>query len=66
VAELKRRTFSITGFVLALVFLAVASVGFTGDPWWLFQSATKWIIAAVAAAVGIGLLISSLPGRRRS
>lgn len=65
-AEPARRTFSIAGFVLALVFLAVASVGFTGDPWWLFQSATTWIIAGVAAAVGVGLLVSTLPGRRRS
>ncbi|GAA2004244.1 hypothetical protein JL107_18360 [Nakamurella flavida] len=64
-AEPARRQVSVGALLAALIFLAVASVGFSGDPWWLFQSATKWIIAGVAALVGVGLLVSSLPSRRR-
>jgi hypothetical protein len=51
--------------VFALIFLAVASVGFTGDPWWLFTQATKWIVAGVIAVVGVTLLATALPGRQR-
>ena len=61
-----RRQIGVLGILMALVFLAVASVGFTGDPWWLLQAATKWVVAGIAAVVGLGLLVSSLPGRRRS
>ena len=39
--------------------------GFTGDPWWLLNEATKWVIAGVVAVVGIGLLVTALPGRNR-
>lgn len=53
------------GLMFALAFLAVASVGFTGDPWWLFNSATKWVVAGAVAVVGISLLASALPGRTR-
>ena len=53
------------GLLFSLIFLAVASVGFSGDPWWLFNEATKWVIAGVVAAVGIGLLVTALPGRQR-
>ena len=41
------------GLFFSLVFLAVASVGFTGDPWWLLNEATKWVIAGVVAVVGV-------------
>jgi len=60
-----RRRVSVIGVFFALVFLAVASVGFTGDPWWLLNEATKWIIAGVVALVGVGLLATALPGRQR-
>ncbi len=53
------------GLMFALAFLAVASMGFTGDPWWLFNSATKWVIAGAVAVVGVSLLASALPGRNR-
>ena len=56
---------SIIGLVFSLVFFAVASVGFTGDPWWLLNEATKWVIAGVVAVVGISLLATALPGRNR-
>jgi hypothetical protein len=55
----QRRRVSVIGF------LAVASVGFTGDPWWLLNEATKWVVAGVVALVGIGLLATALPGRQR-
>lgn len=61
----RRRPVSVIGLLFALMFLAVASVGFTGDPWWLFTEATKWVIAAVVAVVGVTLLVSALPGRQR-
>jgi len=53
------------GLMFAVAFLAVASMGFSGDPWWLFNSATKWVIAGAVAVVGISLLASALPGRNR-
>ena len=60
------RRVSVVGVVFALIFLAVASVGFTGDPWWLFNSATKWIVAGVVALIGVSLLATALPGRQRN
>jgi hypothetical protein len=60
------RRVSVVGVVFALIFLAVASVGFTGDPWWLLNSATKWIVAGVVALIGVSLLATALPGRQRN
>lgn len=56
---------SVIGVVLALVFLAVASAGFTGDPFWLLAAGTKWAVAGALALVGLGLVVSTLPGVRR-
>ena len=57
---------NIIGVVFALAFFPpLASVGFTGDPWWLVNEATKWVIAGVVAVVGISLLASALPGRSK-
>jgi hypothetical protein len=61
----QRRGVSVIGLVFSLAFFAVASVGFSGDPWWLLNEATKWVIAGVVALVGIVLLASALPGRQR-
>jgi hypothetical protein len=61
----QRRRVSFIGLFFSLVFLAVASVGFTGDPWWLLNEATKWIVAGVVALFGIALLATALPGRQR-
>jgi len=61
-----RRHVSVIGLLFSLIFLAVASVGFTGDPWWLFTEATKWVIAGVVALVGVSLLITALPGKRKN
>jgi hypothetical protein len=56
---------SVTGVVLALVFLTIAAAGFTGDPFWLLNQGTKWVVAGVLAVVGLGLVASTLPAARR-
>ena len=56
---------SITGIVIALIFLAVASVGFRGDPFWLLTEGTTWVVAGALALVGLGLVASTLPRVRR-
>jgi hypothetical protein len=61
----ERRPVSVIGMLFALAFFAVASVGFTGDPWWLLNEATKWVVAGVIAVVGVGLLLTALPKRQR-
>jgi hypothetical protein len=63
-APCRRQGLHWPGLVMSLVFLAVASVGFTGDPFWLLNNGTKWMIAAVVALIGMGMLVSSLPRRR--
>ena len=61
----QRRRISIVGLLFSLAFFAVASVGFTGDPWWLLNEATKWVAAGIVAVVGVGLLLTALPSRQR-
>lgn len=61
-----RRQVNVIGVVMSLVFLVVASIGLTGNPWWLIDSAAKWIVAGAIALVGLGLLATALPGRRRA
>jgi len=61
----QRRGISIIGLLFSLAFFAVASVGFTGDPWWLLNEATKWVVAGVVAVVGIGFLLTALPSRQK-
>jgi hypothetical protein len=60
-----RRRVSWVGVVLALVFLSIASIGYSGDPFWLLNEGTKWMAAAVLAFIGIGLIATTLPHRRR-
>lgn len=62
----QRRRVSVIGVLFALIFLTVASVGFTGDPWWLFTQATKWVVAGIIAVIGVSLLATALPGRQRN
>jgi hypothetical protein len=52
------------GVLLSIVLLSVASTGFSGDPAWLFNEATKWLVAGAVALAGIGLLVTA--GTRRS
>ncbi len=61
----QHRGVNVIGLVFSLAFFAVASVGFSGNPWWLLNEATKWVIAGVVALVGVVLLASALPGRQR-
>lgn len=61
----RRRGVNWIGLLFSLIFLAVASIGFRGDPWWLFTETTKWVLAGIVAAIGIGLLLTALPGRSR-
>jgi hypothetical protein len=51
---------------MALLFLGVASVGFAGNTWWLLSGNWKWMAAGVVALVGLAMVASSLPRRRRS
>lgn len=60
-----RHRVNVIGAVMSVAFLVIASVGLTGDPWWLFDAGTKWIVAGVIALIGLGLLATALPGRRR-
>ncbi len=53
------------GALLAALFLAVASMGLTGNTWWLLTGSWEWIAAGVVAAIGLVLVATSLPGRRR-
>ncbi len=62
----RRRGINWIGLLFALAFLAIASVGFSGDPWWLFTEATKWVLAGIVAAVGVGLLLTALPRRHKN
>lgn len=60
-----RRRVDIISLVVAIVLLAVAAIGIGGDTWWLIPNLLPWLIAGAAAAVGLGLIASSLPWRRR-
>ena len=60
----ERRRVNVFGVIVALVFLAIASAGFSGDPWWLFGMAAKWVIAGAIALVGLAFLFSALPRRK--
>jgi hypothetical protein len=63
----RRRGVNWIGLLFSLIFLSIASVGFSGDPWWLLTESTKWVIAGIVAAIGIGLLLTALPrGGRKS
>lgn len=56
---------NVFGVVMALIFLTVAVSGLTGNVHWLTSSGSKWLVAGLIALIGIGLLLSALPGRRR-
>jgi hypothetical protein len=51
------------GLLMGMLFLVVAAVGFSGDPWWLLSANIAWIVAGAVGIVGIALLISTLPRR---
>lgn len=51
--------------VVAVILLAIAAIGIGSQTWWLIPNLLPWAAAGVAALVGLGLIVSSLPGRRR-
>ncbi len=53
------------GLVVAAILLVIAAIGIGKQTWWLIPSLLPWAVAGVAALVGLGLIASSLPGRRR-
>ncbi len=57
---------NVIGVVMSLAFLVVASVGLTGNPWWLLDPGAKWLVAGVIALIGLGLVASALPRKRRT
>ncbi len=61
-----RRQVDAFGVLMALLFLVVASVGLSGSVWWLLSGHWKWMAAGVVALVGLAMVASSLPGRRRT
>jgi hypothetical protein len=62
-ASQARRT-DLISLVIAASLLVIAGIGIGGQTWWLIPNLLPWIIAGVAALVGLGLIVSSLPGRR--
>ncbi|AZI58639.1 hypothetical protein EH165_11345 [Nakamurella antarctica] len=62
-ADFRKAGVSVAGLVFALAFACIASVGITGDPWWLLNQGTKWVAVGLLAVVGIGLVLTTLPGR---
>jgi hypothetical protein len=62
-ASQSRRT-DLISLVIAVILLVIAGIGIGGQTWWLIPNLLPWIIAGVAALVGLGLIVSSLPGRR--
>jgi hypothetical protein len=61
-----RRRADSLGVLMALLFLVVASVGLSGSIWWLLTGHWKWIAAGIVALIGLAMVLSTLPGRRRS
>lgn len=59
----RRRGVNWIGLLFSLIFLSIASVGFSGDPWWLLNESTKWVLAGLVATVGMALLVTALPHR---
>lgn len=60
-----RRRADTLGIVMALLFLAVASLGITGNVWWLLSGNWAWMAAGAVALIGVAMVLSSIPGRRR-
>jgi hypothetical protein len=58
-----RRGPDVVGLLMGMIFLAVAAVGFSGDPWWLLSANIAWIAACAVGLMGVALLISTMPRR---
>lgn len=64
-APRKRRGIDLMALVIALVLIAVAAIGIGGDTWWLIPNLLPWALAGVAALIGVGLIVSTLPRRNK-
>lgn len=51
--------------VAAAVLLVIAVAGIGGAHWWLVPHLMPWLAAGVAALIGVGLIVGSLPRRSR-
>ena len=60
-----RRRVDIGSLITAIALGLVAVIGISGDTWWLVPHLLPWTIATVVAIVGLGLILSTLPRRRR-
>lgn len=60
------RRLDLTTLILALVLLGVALIGLSGQTWWLIPNLMPWLIAGAVALIGLGLIVSTLPRRRRN
>lgn len=54
------------GVIVSLVFLFVAVSSLAGGTRWLFTADAKWVLTGLIALVGVVLVITALPGRRRN
>jgi hypothetical protein len=55
----------VISLVVAAILLVIAAIGIGKQTWWLIPNLLPWAAAGVAALIGLGLIVSSLPGRRR-
>lgn len=53
------------GLVFGVLFLAAAGMGVAGTAWWLAPGLGPWTAAGVVALVGLAMILSAVPGRRR-
>lgn len=60
-----RRPIDIVALLVAFALLAIAAIGISGTTRWVIPNLLPWAGAGVVALVGLGLILSSLPHRRR-
>lgn len=60
-----RRPIDIVALLAAFALLAIAAIGISGSTRWVIPHLLPWAGAGVVALVGLGLILSSLPRRRR-
>jgi hypothetical protein len=63
--QVRTRRFDPLALIFGLLFLAIGGSAWSGSPFWIFSTAGKWIVCGVIAFVGLTLLFSALPKRRR-
>lgn len=61
-----KRGVDMFSLLMAVLFGAVAASGLIGYPWWMLSGDLKWIAAGLVAAIGMAMVLSSLPARRHA